>query len=562
VNPGTGRNVVRWRAGLSNAEAVGRTLNAPSDDAELRRGIRLLGSLLERVLKTQAEPGVAITVERLERSYASLRRTGSQPRRRQLIEAIEQLTPDAIGQVARAFNLYFSLLDIAEESFHLHQRRRQAERGEHHWPGSFHETLSLLKQSGVTPEKLQTLLDTLLYLPVLTAHPTEAKRRTVKGVLRDIFLTHEKLDDPRTRGRLRQEVLGRLQNQIQQLWKTDEIRARSMGVADEIDTGLFYFPLSLFQATARVYRNFEHALSDVYGVQARSIRLPGFLRFGSWIGGDRDGNPNVTPQTLALALRLQALTVLQEYVRRLDELQGQLSHSYGLCQPTAAFAASLEADRAALGAAVAAFDGRYLQEPYRHKLALMKHRMERAAERVEQSLRGDFGQPDDSAYSSAAAFMADLQVIRDSLRAHGDGDLAAAELQDLIRLVDTFGFHLMQLDVRQESGRHTEAVAEILRDSLSLDYHALDERQRLEILSEAILVLNPVEGAAPGGLSYDSAGQSCRAGVSCPTPLGQTQIRSRRIGPKPRGRPSRCSRSWPACSGKSVRIVSAAMSSP
>lgn len=479
-------------------------MHTPSDEAELRRGIRLLGSLLERVLKTQAGPGVAATVERLGRSYANLRRDGSQTRRRQLIEAIEQLEPDAIGQVVRAFNLLFSLVNIAEESFNLRQRRRQAERGDHHWPGSFHDTLLVLKQSGVTPEKLQVLLDTLLYLPVLTAHPTEAKRRTVKGALRNVFLTHERLDDPRARGYFRREVLERLQSQIQLLWKTDDIRARSMGVLDEIDAGLFYFPLSLFQATTRVYRNFERSLSDVYGAgAARQIRIPSFLRFGSWIGGDRDGNPNVKPEATAMALRLQALTILQEYVRRLDELRGQLSHSYGLCQPTAAFAASLETDRAALGEAVAALERPYLQEPYRHKLALMKYRMERALARVEQSLHGGPERSEDSAYTSAAAFMADLQLIRESLCAHGDGEIAALELQDLIRLVETFGFHLMQLDVRQESGRHTEAVAEILMASLSLDYRALDEVRRLQILSEAI--------AVPGGLIYDSGKQSCRA---------------------------------------------------
>ena len=126
------------------------------------------------------------------------------------------------------------------------------------------------------------------------------------------------------KGYFRREALERLQCQIQLLWKTDEVRTRQLGVTDEIDAGLFYFPLSLFQATARVYRNFERSLSDVYGEDvARHIRIPSFLRFGSWIGGDRDGNPNVTSETTILALRMQAQTILQEYVRRLDELRGQ-----------------------------------------------------------------------------------------------------------------------------------------------------------------------------------------------------------------------------------------------
>jgi phosphoenolpyruvate carboxylase len=519
------RNTAPSRAELSNPTGAGnRSAHAPSDDAELRRGIRLLGSVLARVLETQAGPAVAATVDRLQRSFAGLRREGGRTRRRQqLIEAVERLEPEVVGEVVRAFNLHFSVVNIAEESFNLRQRRRQAERGEHHWPGSFHDTLLVLKQSGVTPEHLQVLLDALLYLPVMTAHPTEAKRRTVKGVLRNVFLTHEQLDDPPVRGHLRQEVLERLRSHIQLLWKTDDIRARSMGVVDEIDAGLFYFPLSLFQATARVYRSFEHALRDVYGAEAaRNIRIPSFLRFGSWIGGDRDGNPNVKPRTTAWALRLQARTILQEYVSRLDELRGQLSHSYGLCQPSAEFAASLEADRAALGETIATLEKPYVQEPYRHKLALMKYRVERALARVERSLQGDFGDTDDLAYPSAAAFMADLQLIRDSLRAHGDGDIAGLELQDLIRLVETFGFHLMQLDVRQESGRHTEAVAEILMASLSLDYLTLDEMRRLQVLSEAI--------AVPGGLIYDSGklSESTRETVE----VFQVMARMRReIGP-------------------------------
>ena len=252
-----------------------------------------------------------------------------------------------IGEVVRVFNRYFSLLNIAEESHYLRLRRRQAEQGGHYWPGSFHDTLLALKESGVTADKLQVLLDELLYLPVMTAHPSEVKRRTVKSALRNVFLTQDALGDNRMKGYFREEALERLQCQIQMLWKTDEVRARKLGVADEIDAGLFYFSLSLFQATARVYRNFERSLSDVYGEDvARHIRVPSFLCFGSWIGGDRDGNPNVTSETTVLALRMQAQTILQEYSRRLDELRGQLSHSDGLCELSAAFVDSLEADRA------------------------------------------------------------------------------------------------------------------------------------------------------------------------------------------------------------------------
>jgi phosphoenolpyruvate carboxylase len=473
-------------------------VNIPFDDKELRRSIRLLGSVLIRVLKTQARPEITATVEQLQHRFAGLLRDGSLPRRLNLQETVAGLDPDAIGEVIRVFNRYFSLLNIAEESHYLKIRRRQAERGGHYWPGSFHDTLLALKDSGVTADKLQVLLDELLYLPVMTAHPTEAKRRTVKSALRNIFLTQEALGDNRVKGYFRREALERLQCQIQLLWKTDEVRIRKLGVADEIDAGLFYFPLSLFQATTRVYRNFERSLSDVYGEDvARQIRIPSFLRFGSWIGGDRDGNPNVTSETTVLALRLQAQTILQEYIRRLDALRGQLSHSQGLCEFPAAFTDSLEADRAMLGVLIADLEKPYLQEPYRHKLALMKYRMESALMRVEQHLRGEPELPNARAYSGLTEFLDDLRLIDSSLRGHGDAAIADMELHDLIRLAETFGFHLMQLDVRQESNRHTEAVADILSAALGLNYRALDENQRLELLSEAI--------TAPGGLMFDPA---------------------------------------------------------
>jgi len=475
-------------------------VNSAPDDKELRRSIRLLGSMLTRVLKTQAHPEVAAAVEQLQRQFSGLLRAGSLSRRQHLLDTVEGLEPEAVGEVVRAFNRYFSLLNIAEESYYL-KLRRQMQVGRY-WPGSFHDTLLTLKESGITVDKLQILLDELLYLPVITAHPTEAKRRTVKSALRNIFLTQETLKDSRMTGHFRREALDRLQSQIQLLAKTDEVRARKLGVEDEIDAGLFYFSLSLFQATASVYRNFERSLGDVFGEElAAQVRVPSFLRFGSWIGGDRDGNPNVTPEITVLALRRQAQTILREYLRRLDELRGLLSHSHGLCELSPDFSVGLAADRRALGASIAELEKPYLQEPYRHKLTLIKYRMERTLLQVQQNLRSEPEAPDrHHAYRSVAEFIADLRQIDESLRGHGDANIADLELHDLMRLADTFGFHLMQLDVRQESSRHSEAVADILAAALCLDYHALDETRRLAVLSEAI--------ASPGGLMYDSAALS------------------------------------------------------
>lgn len=468
----------------------------PDSDKNLRNNVQLLRRILGQVLKTQANPKIATMVDQLQKEFAALQREGNPARREQLLKSLRAIPVESQTEVIRAFSMYFSILNIAEESNNLHQRRRQIESGKHFWFGSFHDTLLKLQESGVSLSQLQALLNDLDYMPVMTAHPTEAKRRAVRGALRNVFLSHESLDDGKVKGYYRQQLIDRLYSQIKLLWKTDEVRARGMRVVDEIDAGLYYFPLSLFEATAQVYRNFHRALTDIYGPEAAQIKVPRFLNYGSWIGGDRDGNPNVKPETTALALRLQARTVLQEYMRRVNALRDQLSYSYGMVEPTAAFLDSLQHDRTLLGDSAIPLERSCRQEPYRHKLTLMHYRLGLALERVDQrieqtGIRVNYHQ----AYLNAQAFMQDLQIIRASLISHGDQSVADLELMDLIHLVETFGFHLMQLDVRQESTRHSDAVAEILSQAMAIDYSSLDEDQRLALLAEAI--------AAPGSLSYD-----------------------------------------------------------
>ncbi len=466
-----------------------------NDDKQLRNNIRLLKQIFDNVLINNAHPDIAETVEQLRRQFIALQRDDNPCRRQQLLDTLQNLPVDMQSHVIRAFSLYFNLLNIAEESTNLNLRRRQIEKNKHFWSGSFHETLLDFKQSGMTIADLQILFNGLSYMPVMTAHPTEAKRRTVRGALRNIFLSHKELEGFPVAGYFRQQALERLHNHIQLLWKTDEVRTRSINVSDEINTGLFYFPLSLFEATAQVYRGLQRALNDVYGSEAANLHIPGFLSFGSWIGGDRDGNPNVKPETTELALRLQARTILQEYIRRIEELREQLAYSYGLCQPTEEFLKSLQNDRELLGQIADTLGHSSQQEPYRHKLSLMKYRLQQTLSQVEQRINGHLNATANHPYSCATQLYDDLQIIHQSLISHGDQAIANQQLLDLLRLVDSFGFHLMQLDVRQESTRHTEAVAEIFSAVAGLDYHALDESQRLQILGEAI--------TTPGGLIYD-----------------------------------------------------------
>lgn len=468
------------------------------EERELRHSLRFMITVLNRVMKSQGREHVSMTVDRLQRMFSDYRANPSPERRDALMSMMAELDVETASDVIRMFNHYFSLLNITEESFQLRKRRASTERGGHFWSGSFHHTLSSFKACGVSHEQLQQLLDQLLYMPVMTAHPTEARRRTVRGVLRQVFLAHDDIASGRFKGYFRQEALEKLETQVQLLWKTDEVRSHGMKVMDEIDSGLFYFPLSLFHATTRVYRNFEHALRDVYGETAlETIRIPTFLKFGSWIGGDRDGNPNVTPETTAMAVRQQAITILQAYVGYLVSLRSELSHSWGFCQPTAQLVASLETDLADLGDDGHQVIKPFRQEPYRYKLALMQLRMEKSIHAIQQRMAGHEGQTDPDAYHSADQFLADLQLIDASLRSHGDHMVASQQLLDLIRLVHTFGFHLVKLDIRQESSRHTQAVAEILQLKLGIDYETLSEAERLSLLSECL--------GASGGLLFERA---------------------------------------------------------
>jgi len=462
-------------------------VQAPFSDRPLRHHIRLLSVLLARVLKAQSSPEIFNTLATLKQSFASLRHQDDPSLRKALTDCLQNQTPEDLGQLVRACQLYFNLANSAEEAFQLKLRRELAEQGGHFWKGSFRDTLILFREQGVTVEELQTLLDHLYYQPVLTAHPTEAKRRIIIEALRKIFVSIDQLDDPRRQGTYHTQTLDRLQTQIQVLWKTDELRARKLQVRDEIGNGLFYFPNSIFQAVTEVYRNLRIAIRDVYGEEAvRSLHLPAFVRFGSWIGGDRDGNPNVKSETTVLSLRMQAQTVLEEYNCRLANLREELPLSDQFCQPSEAFLHGLTEDEVYTDYVFSSHHYPYPNEPYRRKLAIMRYRIQRNLAAVNAQVNGELAGNVEHRYPNAHAFLKDLQLMRDSLVSHGDAAIAASGLEDLIRLVEAFGFHLMQLDVRQESTRHAEAVAEILKATLGLDYLALPEEERISLLAEAI----------------------------------------------------------------------------
>jgi phosphoenolpyruvate carboxylase len=415
-------------------------MSIDTGDKALRSRVKLLGTLLGNILHDQEGGEVLAAVESLRKGYISLRKGDNPARRRRLNKLIHDLSPEKLVHVVRAFSIYFSLVNIAEESYQHDQRRKQLRHLSDNaplWTGSFDTTLRELRDQNVSSEQIQSLLDQLAYIPVITAHPTESKRRATMNTLRRIFETNEQLNDKRFNKSERRQLIDDLESQIQILWKTDEVRTNRPRVKDEIGYGLAYFNECLFEAVPNTYRNFENAIARVCGTiedGKPAVTVPSFLRFGSWIGGDRDGNPNVKPETTAMALRIQSQTVLLEYLNRIPKLIDLLTHSDKMCNPSKAFLANLERNSVFSRNAFDDKPGQYEHEPYRRMLSTIRYRLERNL---------------------------------------------------LIRLVETFGFYCLRLDVRQESTNHTEAVAELFKQ-IDVDYETLDETSRLALLDKTI----------------------------------------------------------------------------
>jgi len=355
------------------------------------------------------------------------------------------------------------------------------------WRGSFDSALADFKRMDMSAEQVQTLLDKLAFIPVITAHPTEAKRRSIMHALRRIFLSNEKLSDTRLGKEQRRDILDELETRIQILWRTDEVRESRPQVRDEIRNGLYYFKESLFKAVPEIYNNLEDRLQDNY--PEAQFHIPNFLQFGSWIGGDRDGNPNVKPETTELALRLQSEAALGEYIRRLADIFKQLTHSSQLCTTSKEFTDSLNLDENIRFEVFTTKPTIYSKAPYQRKISFMRFRLQQNLDKTRAHIYQD--DVDDSAwphaYRNETDFLQDLYVIRDSLYSHGDQKIADLVLKDFTRLVESFGFYLMHLDIRQESTRHTDTVAEIMQQiDADIDYLSLDEQQRISLLSEKI----------------------------------------------------------------------------
>lgn len=472
-------------AKAKNNDSPVTKIMSTSHDKQLRSRVKLFGNILGNVLLEHAGKDVFTAVEKLRKGHISLRDKSDSARRRRLDKLVASLDPESTEHVVRAFSIYFSLVNIAEEEFQHKQRRREVGPKGFTWKGSFYNALNDFQKNDVSAEQVQELLNQTAYIPVFTAHPTESKRRTVMEAIRRIYLISDQLNEPRLSKIQKENITEDLEQHIQILYKTNEVRVQKPQVTDEVKNGLYYYRESLFKSVPKTYRNLEKAIGRTYGKDS-GITVPSVIQFGSWIGGDRDGNPFVKPETTILALRMQSQEVLNEYLKQIKLLSKVLTQSNLFCQPTDEFLAQLASDEKEVTEPFTETPYRFKQEPYRRKLFIMQHRIQCNLNAVEARLSDMEISSSKCGYANEQGMLNDLYLIRDSLISHGDENSAKAELQDLIRQVETFGFYLSNLDIRQESTIHSQTVAELLHQIDGTDYNKLNEAERLNKLADYI----------------------------------------------------------------------------
>ena len=437
-------------------------------DRQLRTTIKLLGTLLGRVIKTQAGKQVYNAVEKLRKGFIGLRENKNSSKHDQLIRYIGKLNRNTLTDVIRSYSKYFALANVAEEAFQHINRERILKSGYDSWEGSFDSTLRDFVNQNINKVNLQKLLDHLKYIPVFTAHPTEAKRRSEMHLMRRIFSMILELQQYKGQSIKKEELLEKLESEILILWKTDEVRLKKPTVIDEVENGLYYFRTSLFKAVPQIYSDLEKAVSRTYKDNhvTKKIVVPSFIRFGSWIGGDRDGNPFVTSDVTCQAVYMHAETVITEYIERTKDLSKYLTHSIQHTDLSKDFLDSLSIDDELSRDVFKDNSQDFIKEPYRRKLKFIEFRLTESLKTISDHKNKNPEQKRTHAYKNEHELLKDLYLIRDSLIYDKDEKLVGFQLKDLIRLVETFGFFLVNLDIREESTKHSNAIHEIINLSL------------------------------------------------------------------------------------------------
>src|SRR5262245_21422514 len=472
--------IVSWAADIvsitDQLNDTARSNEKADKDTPLRDDIRLLGGMLGDIVRSQEGQSVFDLIERIRRISVRFRRDADEHARRELATTLDGLTAGATDQVIRAFSHFSHLANIAEDQHHVRRNRTHAREGSTAREGTIRYAIEQVAADGIPRSAVRKFFDRALISPVLTAHPTEVRRKST--IDREMEVAHllAERDRPDLTPAERAANSEALRRAVLILWETSLLRLKKLVIIDEIANAISYYDDTFLRELPRFYCELEGVLAGMALLDHRD-ELPSFLRMGSWIGGDRDGNPFVTATTLQQAFLLQSRRALSFYLDELHALGGELSldgRLVGISEQMQQLATrspdrSLSRER----------------EPYRRAITGVYARLAATG----RALLEQFEEPrhpigDAPGYRDAADFKNDLDILHDSLVANGCAVLADGRLRHLRRAVDCFGFHLATVDLRQNSVVHERTIAELLAAAgITPDYAGLSEEDRIAVLS-------------------------------------------------------------------------------
>ena len=435
-------------------------------DQALRDDVRTLGTMVGDLIKEQGGDELFDFVENARRRSIRRREENEKPGE-ELAKLVENLDPDLALQVIRGFSTYFQMVNTAEKVHRIRRRREYLREVGHYQPGGFEDTLVKLKASGMTVDELQELINRLSIEPVFTAHPTEPTRRTILRKEQNIVRYLVQLLDPTMTAQETHACLANIRLLITTGWQTDEHPSEQMTVADELEHILFFMTDVLYRATPPFYEDIEMALSRIYGKDGEKITLPSILRYGSWVGGDMDGNPNVNAKTIRATLARQRSLILDLYFKECAAISAKLSQTTERVGFSDEITAKIDEYRGVFQNAYHAVPARHRNMPYRVFLRLVQQRL--------QSTYDDEVFP----YEKFTQFRADIQLLADSLVANKGEHAGLFAVNRLLRRIDTFGFHLITLDIRQDAEVHRRVVGECLGEEDWDEWSPADRTARI-----------------------------------------------------------------------------------
>jgi phosphoenolpyruvate carboxylase len=465
------------------------------DPSSLDFLIRFMASMLGKVIARQEGERAYELIERARLLSKEFRKNGDASKAEELSELVEGLPLEDLNIMIKSFTNYFGMANLAEKIHAYEERALVPEQAR-----PVYYAAMRMKERGVEPGQLKAFFERALIMPVFTAHPTESKRRTTLKILHRLTRQASHIIDPQLNEEEREKRRLAVLEEMVTLWQSDEVRRERPSVLTECQRNLFYFEEALAEAVPRVYREIEWALREAWGEEQAFHPAPA-LRFGTWIGGDRDGNPFVTPEVTVDVICEMRDTALGLHMKSLQELHERLSLSTTQVDISPALAASLKEDGRRFPSMEEEMSADLAAEPYRRKCFYMREKIKRSLLQTKQ-FRGERpGRRTDLVegtwYYSRAQFLKDLDLMADSLKLNKAAVLAEGFLQDTRRRVEVFGLQLARLDLRQHSGRHEEALAELLLQADECeDYAALSEEERCKLLERCISEERPL--ARPG----------------------------------------------------------------